>query len=156
MDFPNRSGVNTVCSVELDTAPIDKPSPLPACCPSHGVVFEGHPGVAFGDTTRTWIQSNCDCLLSNVGSVRAELDGGSHDVAVIHVDPRLELDWIRPFGVADRQRLQVSFVDFGIGLGIRVFQKLFTNVMDDVILLLRNHPFLRQHQTGSMSQCFVD
>ena len=156
MDFPNGSGVNTVGSIELDTAPIDEPSSLPASGPSHGVVFEGHPGVAFGDTTRTWIQSNCDCLLSNVGSVRAELDGGSHDVAVIHVDPRLELDWIRPFGVADRQRLQVSFIDFGIGLGIQVFQKLFANVMDDVILLLRNHPFLGQHQTGSMSQCFVD
>ena len=153
--------MSIVAAVEVNALPCNEASSFrigrssPRGGESQRVMIKDCPLVAFGNSAGTGIQPDGNPFVGEIFPVTADLEGINHRRPIVHIRPRGVFDG---FGAQSVTFGQAGEVRIGNGRVLRrvcLANVRLTDVVHDVILLPRNHPRLRNHQTESVSQRFV-
>jgi len=141
----DQSRMDAVAAVEQDRVPIDETPAAPRRRHAERVVIVQQPMSTPRHAAGTGIQANRDALVGKVCLVAAHFVTGCQTRPVIHRDPGLER--LRRWTAAGPggQLGQVRVIDSRILSRVVGLQVRLADVMDDVVLLLRDHPGLRHH-----------
>ena len=134
-----------MATVEVDTIPVNKTLPLPTGSYSHGIVIKNHPSSSFGNPALPRIEALSDPLVGEVSRIISNFVGGNQLMAIVVLFPGNDIGRLRPFRIPFRQASQISFRHREILRGVVPFEIGFANIVNHIVLLLWNHPSLRDH-----------
>ena len=142
-------------AVEHDGPVVDESFAAPAGRDPQRVLVEDHPISTSRDAAGPGIQPDRNSLVGEVRSVGADLVGRGQVRPIVHRHPRLELRRRRSPRVTLGQTGQISLVNRDVLPRVQRLQVGLADVVDCVVLLLRDHPGLRYHQVEAMGERFV-
>ena len=148
-------GVDLVPAVEVDPVPVDEARTGPACGEPQRVVLEHRPDPPPRDAPGTGVEPNRHPLVGEVGAVVADLGGERQGRAVIHRQPGLDGRRPRPARVPFRQPREIRAVGRNVPRRIVGLEIRLADVVDDVVLLLGDHPRLPDHPAESVGQRLI-
>ncbi len=152
VDLTEDPRVDLVAAVEIDAVPVDEALAGPGGRHSERVVVVDDPGVPPRHAAGPRVEPDGDPLVGEVGAVAADFVGRHQGRSVIHHDPGLDRRRRRAPAGPLGEPVQVLPIDAGVLARVMRFEVGLADVVDDVVLLPRDHPGLRGHLAEAVGE----